>query len=73
MNEDMSLEIIEMFGPVIEVGQVGDVTYEVRGDEHPMVYVYRKVGGTWKGKLAHLGNTPIRTLVKTVAAGIPRK
>jgi hypothetical protein len=39
------MSIVEAYGPLIESGEIDGATYEVRGEDHPMVYVYRKAGG----------------------------
>ncbi|QFR32585.1 hypothetical protein [Ancylobacter sp. TS-1] len=56
----------------IASGEIGGAKYEVRGETHPRVYVYRKVGNDFVGKVTQLGAMPLEGLVRTLAAEVLR-
>ena len=59
-------------GPLIATGEIDDATYEVRGDDHPMVYVYRKVRGRYEMKQTQQGGSPIEVVAGMLAAELPK-
>jgi hypothetical protein len=67
-----TLPLVENHGPRIEFDEIDGVKYELRGESHPIVYVYRKVAGRWIGKTAQLGGMSVLSLVQMLAAELSR-
>ena len=66
-------KLVEAYGPLIEHGTRPDgTTYELRGDDHPMLYVYRKGGAGYVEKATQLGGMPIEQLADMLAAELPK-
>lgn len=66
------MHLINEHGPLIGTGEFDDATYELRGETHPMVNIYRKVGRSYHDKATQLGGTPLDVLVLMLAAELPK-
>ena len=61
------------FGPLIEMGTIDDAIYELRGEDRPVLYVYRKVGGHYFEKSTQLGGMTAEQLALLLLAELPAK
>lgn len=66
------MKIVNTYGPLIASGTIDGFTYEVRGDDLPVVYVYRKVDGTVIGKATQLGGSTPEVIARMLIAELPK-
>lgn len=64
--------LVEMFGTLIDAGIIDSGQYEVRGEAHPIVYAYRKVGAHFVGRTSQLGGSDAATVANMLLAELPR-
>lgn len=67
------MELVNSYGPLIESGTIDGFTYEVRGDDLPMIYVYRKTGNMVIGNATQLGGTDPENLARMLIAELPKR
>lgn len=58
-------------GPLISHGSIGEDFFEVRGDAHPVLYVYRKIDGNYVEKSSLLGDMERMDLAKQLLSELP--
>lgn len=66
------MTLVESYGPLIETGDIEGGTYEVRGDDHPMVYVYVKIGKGYVEKATQQGGMSGAEVADLLASEIRR-
>ncbi|KQU54457.1 hypothetical protein ASG72_02115 [Bosea sp. Leaf344] len=67
------MSIVKDYGPLIETGAIeGGGNYEVRGDSHPMVYVYLRIGKGYVEKATHQGELSGAVVAAMLASEIRR-
>lgn len=66
------MSLAETYGPLTEMGEVEDATYEVRGADHPIVYVYVKVGERYVEKCTQQGDLSGYEVAELLAHEIKR-
>lgn len=59
------MNLFDSFGPLIDSGQFNGFTYEVRGTDLPILYVY---DGSGTGKATQLGDSPAEALARQIAS-----
>lgn len=62
------MTIVKNHGPLIESGRINDVTYEVRGTTHPIVYAYDTATGRPIATPTQLGSMLAEDLVRMLMA-----
>lgn len=67
------MNLVETYGPLIETGEIeGGGTYEVRGDDHPMVHIYVKIGKRYVEKATQQGGMSGAEVAGMLASEIRR-